>query len=78
MFSGSRSLYVYRECDVLILNLPMVGLWVQLLRVPYAILAPVIVLFCCIGSLQHSQYGLRHLGDGSLWGDRLPIPKGQT
>jgi putative tricarboxylic transport membrane protein len=34
---------------LLILNLPMVGLWVQLLRVPYAILAPVIVLFCCIG-----------------------------
>jgi putative tricarboxylic transport membrane protein len=34
---------------LLILNLPMVGLWVQLLRVPYAILAPVIVLFCCVG-----------------------------
>ena len=34
---------------LLILNLPMVGLWVQLLRVPYAILAPIIVLFCCIG-----------------------------
>jgi putative tricarboxylic transport membrane protein len=34
---------------LLILNLPMVGIWVQLLRVPYAILAPIIVLFCCIG-----------------------------
>lgn len=34
---------------LLILNLPMVGLWVQLLRVPYAILAPIIVLFCCVG-----------------------------
>jgi putative tricarboxylic transport membrane protein len=34
---------------LLILNLPMVGMWVQLLRVPYAILAPIIVLFCCIG-----------------------------
>jgi putative tricarboxylic transport membrane protein len=34
---------------LLILNLPMIGLWVQLLRVPYAILAPIIVLFCCVG-----------------------------
>jgi putative tricarboxylic transport membrane protein len=34
---------------LLILNLPLVGLWAQLLRVPYAILAPIIVLFCCIG-----------------------------
>jgi putative tricarboxylic transport membrane protein len=34
---------------LLILNLPLVGLWVQLLKVPYSILAPVIVLICCIG-----------------------------
>ncbi len=42
---------------LLVLNLPLVGMWVQLLRVPYAILAPIIVLFCCIGVLQHPQYG---------------------
>jgi len=34
---------------LLVLNLPMVGLWVQMLRVPYSILAPVIVLFTTIG-----------------------------
>ena len=34
---------------LLILNLPDGRIWVQLLRVPYAILAPVIVLFCCVG-----------------------------
>jgi putative tricarboxylic transport membrane protein len=34
---------------LLILNLPLVGIWVQLLKVPYAILAPIIVLFCIIG-----------------------------
>jgi putative tricarboxylic transport membrane protein len=34
---------------LLILNLPLVGLWVQMLRVPYGILAPVIVLFTTIG-----------------------------
>jgi putative tricarboxylic transport membrane protein len=35
---------------LLILNLPLVGLWVQLLRVPYGILAPVVILFTAIGS----------------------------
>jgi putative tricarboxylic transport membrane protein len=34
---------------LLILNLPMVGLWVQMLRVPYGIMAPVIILFTTIG-----------------------------
>lgn len=34
---------------LLVLNLPLVGLWVQLLKVPYSILAPVIVLICSIG-----------------------------
>src|SRR5512136_1227441 len=35
---------------LIILNLPLVGIWVQVLRVPYGILAPIIVLFTSIGS----------------------------
>ena len=35
---------------LLALNLPLIGMWVQLLRVPYAILFPIIILFCLIGS----------------------------
>jgi putative tricarboxylic transport membrane protein len=34
---------------LLIINLPLVGLWVRLLTVPYRLLFPAIVLFCCIG-----------------------------
>lgn len=34
---------------LLVLNLPLVGLWVQMLRVPYGILAPGIVLFTTVG-----------------------------
>ena len=34
---------------LLVLNLPLVGLWVQLLRVPYAFLAPLVVMVCSIG-----------------------------
>jgi putative tricarboxylic transport membrane protein len=34
---------------LLIINLPMVGLWVRLLKVPYRLLFPAILMFCCIG-----------------------------
>ena len=35
---------------LLILNLPLIGIWVQILKVPYPILFPLILLFCLIGS----------------------------
>jgi putative tricarboxylic transport membrane protein len=35
---------------LLILNLPLIGLWVKLLKVPYVILFPLILLFCLIGA----------------------------
>ena len=34
---------------LLILNLPLIGMWVQVLRVPYRILFPLILMFCLIG-----------------------------
>jgi putative tricarboxylic transport membrane protein len=34
---------------LLIMNLPLIGLWVQVLKVPYRILFPLILLFCVIG-----------------------------
>ena len=34
---------------LIVLNLPMIGIWVQLLRVPYHWLYPAILAFCCIG-----------------------------
>ncbi len=34
---------------LLMLNLPMIGLWVKLLAVPYRLLFPAILVFCCIG-----------------------------
>jgi putative tricarboxylic transport membrane protein len=35
---------------LLVLNLPLVGVWVRLLRVPYRWLFPSVVMFCCIGN----------------------------
>ena len=34
---------------LVILNLPLVGMWIQLLKVPYRLLYPAILMFCCIG-----------------------------
>jgi putative tricarboxylic transport membrane protein len=35
---------------LVILNLPMIGIWVKLLKVPYRLLYPAILVFCCIGT----------------------------
>jgi putative tricarboxylic transport membrane protein len=34
---------------LVILNLPLIGIWVSLLKVPYRFLYPAILTFCCIG-----------------------------
>jgi putative tricarboxylic transport membrane protein len=35
---------------LVVLNLPLVGLWVKILKIPYRILMPLILLFCLIGA----------------------------
>lgn len=35
---------------LLVLNLPLIGLWIKLLKVPYPVLFPLILLFCLIGA----------------------------
>ena len=34
---------------LVVLNLPMIGIWIKLLQVPYRLLYPAILLFCAIG-----------------------------
>ncbi len=34
---------------LIILNLPLIGIWIKLLTVPYRFLFPAITMFCCIG-----------------------------
>jgi putative tricarboxylic transport membrane protein len=43
---------------LVILNLPMIGLWVRMIMVPYRVLYPVILVFCAIGvfSLNNSDF----------------------
>ena len=35
---------------LVVLNLPLIGLWVQILKIPYSILYVLIVMFCQIGA----------------------------
>jgi len=50
LFWGVISSMYMGNVMLLILNLPLIGLWVQLLRVPYAILFPLILYICLIGA----------------------------
>lgn len=34
---------------LLVLNLPLIGIWIRLLKLPYRLLYPLILLLCCIG-----------------------------
>ena len=34
---------------LIILNLPLISMWVQLLKIPYRFMYPAILVFCCIG-----------------------------
>jgi len=49
IFWGVISSMYIGNAMLLILNLPLIGLWVKILRVPYPVLFPLILLFCLIG-----------------------------
>jgi putative tricarboxylic transport membrane protein len=40
---------------LLILNLPLIGIWVRVLKVPYGILFPLILLFCFVGAYANNN-----------------------
>jgi putative tricarboxylic transport membrane protein len=51
------SLYI-GNLMLLVLNLPLIGLWVKVLKIPYYLLSVLILLFCLIGS-----YGISYVSD---------------
>jgi len=34
---------------LLVLNLPMIGVWVKVLKIPYKVMVPIITTICCVG-----------------------------
>ena len=50
MFWGLIASMYLGNIMLLALNLPLIGLWVKILKVPYPILFPLILIFCLIGA----------------------------
>ena len=55
---------------LVILNLPLIGMWVQFLKIPYRLLFPGICLFCCIGaySLNNAPFDVYIVGLFGMFG----------
>lgn len=64
MFWGVITSMYVGNLMLLLLNLPLIGIWVQLLRVPYRIMFPGILLICLIGtySMNNSSFELLLMG----------------
>lgn len=50
VFWGTLMSMYFGNVMLLVLNLPMIGLWVRVLQVPYRVLFPLVLLFCVIGA----------------------------
>ncbi|QCO19982.1 tripartite tricarboxylate transporter permease (plasmid) [Azospirillum brasilense] len=61
LFWGMIASMLIGNVILVILNLPMIGLWVRLLRVPYGYLFPAILVFCCIGTYTLNNSGFNVL-----------------
>jgi TctA family transporter len=55
---------------LVVLNLPLIGLWVRMIMVPYQLLYPAILVFCGIGvfSLNNSEFDIYLMGLFGLLG----------
>lgn len=60
LFWGLVVSFVIGNLLLLVLNLPLIGLWVAILRIPYRLLYPAILVFVCIGvySVRNSVFDI--------------------
>ena len=61
MFWGLVMSFWIGNLMLLFLNIPLIGLWVRILTVPYTLLYPAILMFICIGVYSDRQAHLRCL-----------------
>jgi putative tricarboxylic transport membrane protein len=50
LFWGVIASFYVGNLMLLVLNMPLIGMWVQFLRIPYQILFPLILLLCAVGT----------------------------
>ncbi|QKV20165.1 tripartite tricarboxylate transporter permease [Oricola thermophila] len=58
LFWGVIASFFVGNIILLIINIPLIGLWVRLLSIPYHRLYPAIVLLICVGVYSHRNSGL--------------------
>jgi TctA family transporter len=60
LFWGLVASFVLGNLMLLVLNLPLIGLWISILRIPYRLLYPAILVFICIGvySIRNSVFDI--------------------
>jgi len=70
LFWGTVTSMFIGNVMLIVLNVPLVGVFVSLLRVPQALMAPIIVLFCGIGaySLNNSALDVLSMAGFGLLG----------
>lgn len=58
LFWGLIASFFIGNVILLLLNLPLIGIWVRILRIPYAVLYPAILVFICVGvfSIRNSVF----------------------
>lgn len=49
VFWGLTVSFLIGNLMLLVLNIPLIGIWVRILRIPYHVLYPAIIVFICIG-----------------------------
>lgn len=55
VFWGTIASMYIGNVMLLVLNLPMIGIWVRVLKIPYGILFPLILLFCFVGAYANNN-----------------------
>lgn len=75
LFWGLIASMILGNLMLVVINLPLIGFWVRLLKVPYRVLFPAIVIFCCIGaySLNVTPIMLFIMGGFAVFGVVLTV-----
>jgi putative tricarboxylic transport membrane protein len=55
IFWGTIASMYIGNLMLLVLNLPLIGIWVKVLKIPYGILFPLILLFCFVGAYANNN-----------------------
>jgi putative tricarboxylic transport membrane protein len=60
VFWGILASFYIGNIMLLILNRPLIGMWVQILKIPYKLLFPILFVLCLVGaySVNHSTFDI--------------------